>query len=64
MFKNLFFNDQGKFSLTKIGGWVFSIAGYIAIAEGVPQNIRMIAGAIAAIGAGTGIAGVRNAITK
>jgi hypothetical protein len=64
MFKKLFCNAEGKVSFTKIGGWVFSVAGYIALLDGVPSNIRAIAGAIASIGAATGIVGARDAMTK
>jgi hypothetical protein len=64
MFKKLFCNADGKVSFTKIGGWIFSVAGYISLAEGVPSNIRVIAGAIASIGAATGIAGARDAVDK
>jgi hypothetical protein len=64
MFKRLFCNADGKVSVTKIGGWLFSVAGYIAVAPGVPENVRVIAGAISAFGVATGIAGARDAMTK
>lgn len=59
--KKLVLNENGKISITKIGGWVISISAMLAAQGIVPLQT---AETIAAIGGLLGITGARDAIGK
>jgi hypothetical protein len=64
--KRVILGESGSVSLTKLGGWLVSAAGFI-LSQGLVGSTgtaHTVCTAILAIGGALGVAGVRDAIKK